>query len=79
MSDSRTICTDYLKMEVFGHSSVMSTLQDSHAKGFDTSLLKDACATDSPEYAQESAEYNCCRNWGFLSICRALNEAVISL
>ena len=58
---------------------VMSTLQDAHAKGFDTILLKDACATDSPGYAQKSAEYNCCRNWGFLLTCRALSEAAISL
>ena len=58
---------------------VMSTLQDAHAKGLDTILLKDACATDSPGYAQKSAEYNCCRDWGFLSTCRALSEAAISL
>jgi nicotinamidase-related amidase len=55
---------------------VMATLQDAHAQGFDTILLKDGCATDSPAYAQQSAEFNCCRNWGFLSTCSALAQAV---
>lgn len=27
---------------------VMGTLQDAYLKGFDTILLKDGCATDSP-------------------------------
>jgi nicotinamidase-related amidase len=54
---------------------VMATLQDAHAQGFDTILLKDGCATDSPGYAQQSAEFNCCRNWGFLSTCSALAQA----
>lgn len=54
---------------------VMATLQDAHARGFDTILLRDACATDSPPYAQHSALYNCCRNWGFLSSCTALAES----
>ncbi|KAI1737185.1 Isochorismatase hydrolase [Xylaria scruposa] len=48
---------------------VMATLQDAHSWGYDTILLKNGCATDSPNYAQQSAEYNCCRNWGFLSTC----------
>lgn len=51
---------------------VMSTLQDAHHRGFDTIMLKDACATDSPDHAQRSAEFNCCVNWGFLSSCKAL-------
>jgi len=34
---------------------VMGTLQDVYLKGFDTILLKDGSATDSPEYAQLSA------------------------
>lgn len=88
MSDARTTCTDFLKREgirillftgMNTDQCVMSTLQDAHAKGFDTVLLKDACATDSPGYAQQSAEYNRCRNWGFLSSCRALNEAAMFL
>lgn len=57
---------------------VMATLQDAHSQGYDTILLEDGCATDSPEYAQRSAEYNCCRNWGFLSSCQALAEAALA-
>jgi nicotinamidase-related amidase len=55
---------------------VIGTLQDAHAKGFDTILLQDGCATDSPTYAQQSVEWNCCRSWGFLSSCKALETAV---
>jgi nicotinamidase-related amidase len=54
---------------------VVATLQDAHARGFDTIMLKDGCATDSPAYTQEAAEYNMCRNWGFLSSCKALAKA----
>lgn len=54
---------------------VMGTLQDALSAGFDTILLKDACATDSLNYAQQSATFNCCMNLGFLSTCKALAEA----
>ena len=55
---------------------VMGNLLDAQARGFDTIFLKDGCATNSPEYAKESAEYNCRRPLGFLSSCRALARAV---
>ena len=48
---------------------------DAHTMGYDTIMLKDGCATDSPDYAQKAAEYNMCRNWGFLSSCQALAQA----
>lgn len=54
---------------------VMSTLQDAQCRGFDAVMLRDACATSSPEFAQKSAEYNCCRALGFLSSCKALASA----
>lgn len=54
---------------------VAATLQDAHAKRFDTIMLKDGCATDSPGYTQEAHEYNTIRNWGFLTGCRALAKA----
>lgn len=54
---------------------VMGTLQDAHSRGFDTILLRDACATSSPSYTQQSAEWNCCIPWGFLSSCKALATA----
>lgn len=49
-----------------------STLQDAHARGYDTIMLKDGCGTDSPLYAKASYEFNCTRAWGFLSSCKAL-------
>ncbi|KAK4141779.1 Isochorismatase-like protein [Dichotomopilus funicola] len=49
---------------------VMGTLQDAYLKGFDTILLKDGCATDSPSYAQWSVEHSCLISWGFLSSCK---------
>ena len=77
-------CTQYLKKEgirtllftgMNTDQCVMATLMDAHSRGFDTILLKDGCATDSPRYAQQSAEFNCCRNLGFLSTCEALAKA----
>ncbi|KAI0868038.1 Isochorismatase hydrolase [Hypoxylon argillaceum] len=54
---------------------VMATLQDAHARGYDTVFLRDACATDSPDYAQQSAVFNCCINWGFVSTCKELAKS----
>ncbi|KAI7288790.1 hypothetical protein KC343_g1091 [Hortaea werneckii] len=54
---------------------VGATLQDANARGYDTILLKDGCATDSPPYAKASYEFNCARAWGFLSSCKALAKA----
>lgn len=54
---------------------VGSTLQDAHARGYDTIMLKDGCATDSLPYAKASYEFNCARCWGFLSSCKALAKA----
>ncbi|KAI9708708.1 MAG: hypothetical protein M1828_002671 [Chrysothrix sp. TS-e1954] len=55
---------------------VMGTLQDAHLKGFDTILLRDGCATDSPSFAQDNAEFNCIRAWGFQCTCEELACAV---
>ena len=54
---------------------VGSTLQDAHARGYDTIMLKDGCATDSLPYAKASYEFNCAHSWGFLSSCKALAKA----
>ncbi|KAK0610366.1 hypothetical protein B0T17DRAFT_544339 [Bombardia bombarda] len=54
---------------------LMATLQDAHSRDPNTIVLRDACATDSPGYAQQSAEFNCCINWGFLTSCKALATA----
>ncbi|KAI1123664.1 isochorismatase family protein [Nemania abortiva] len=58
---------------------VMGTLQDAYLKGYDTIMLKDGCATDSPAYANKSVEFNCLRCWGFLSTCKNFSEAVSEL
>ncbi|KAI9684533.1 MAG: hypothetical protein M1822_005621 [Bathelium mastoideum] len=84
LSDASSELSEYLKREgirtllLTGMNTdqcVMATLQDAHSQGYDTILLKDGCATDSPVYAQQSAEYNCYRNWGFCSTCKALDIA----
>ncbi|KAE8155371.1 Isochorismatase-like protein [Aspergillus avenaceus] len=54
---------------------VGATLQDAHAQGFDTIMLKDGCGTDSLPYAKATYEFNCARSWGFLTSCRALAQA----
>ncbi|KAG8664237.1 uncharacterized protein FPOAC1_013944 [Fusarium poae] len=83
--DSFCNCTQYLNQAgirtlLFAGMNtdqcVMSSLQDAHSRGYDTIMLRDACATDSPSYATQSAEYNLCRNWGFLSDSKALADAV---
>ncbi|KAI4254624.1 MAG: hypothetical protein L6R42_007117 [Xanthoria sp. 1 TBL-2021] len=82
--DPSSGATEYLRKEgirtlLFAGANidqcVMGTLQDALSAGFDIILLKDGCATDSPNYAQQSAEFNCCRNLGFLSTCKALAHA----
>ncbi|CAO2648646.1 Nn.00g079130.m01.CDS01 [Neocucurbitaria sp. VM-36] len=55
---------------------VLSSLQDASHQGFDTVLLTDGCATTSPQYATEAAEFNCGWVWGFVSSCGALGEGV---
>lgn len=54
---------------------VGATLQDAHAQGFDTIMLKDGCGTDSLPYAKATYEFNCARSWGFLTSCKALAKA----
>lgn len=54
---------------------VGATLQDAHAQGFDTIMLKDGCGTDSLPYAKSTYEFNCARCWGFLTSCQALAKA----
>lgn len=85
MCDTMKECTEFLihngiKTLLFTgintDQCVMGTLQDANLKGFDCVLLKDGCGTNSPEFAQLSAEYNCLRSWGFLSTCKDLRDAV---
>lgn len=57
---------------------VLASLQDASNMGFDTILLKDGCATDSPDYAIKMTEYNCRKSWGFVTSCKALKDGVES-
>ncbi|MCJ1447468.1 MAG: hypothetical protein MMC23_007979 [Stictis urceolatum] len=57
---------------------VLSTLQDANHKGYDTILLSDSVGTSSPDFARQTVEFNCQKNWGFLTTGRALYEAVES-
>lgn len=52
-----------------------ATLQDGHAQGFDTIMLKDGCGTDSLPYAKATYEFNCTQCWGFLTSCKALAKS----
>lgn len=51
-------------------------LPQAFSKGYDTILLTDGCGTTSPASSQESIEYNCAKNWGFATSCRAFAEGV---
>lgn len=88
MCERMTALTDYLNEKnlrtlLFTGINIdqcaMGTLQDAYLKGFDTILLKDGCATNSPIYAQMSCEFNCAISWGFLSSCNDFADAVSKL
>lgn len=87
MCEAMTDCTEYLKKRglrtllfcgMNTDQCVLSTLFNAQMKGFDTIMLNDGCATDSPEFTQQSSEWQCCRDWGLLSSCKALAKAVDS-
>ena len=54
---------------------VGGTLQDAFTKGWDCLLLRDGCATTSPEFAQQCIEYNTGGGWGFVVTCEELSRA----
>ena len=65
-----TMCTDLIEKNSLrtllftglnNEQCVMGTLQDAYLKSLNSVLLKDGSATNSPEYAQLNAEYNCLR------------------
>ncbi|KAL1854146.1 hypothetical protein Plec18167_000064 [Paecilomyces lecythidis] len=53
---------------------VGGTLVDAFSKGYDCIFLKDASATSSPKFSQDSWEWNSEHCWGFLSDCTSLKE-----
>ncbi|KAH8623459.1 isochorismatase family protein [Alternaria alternata] len=85
MCGKMTSCTNFLRDNGFrtllfggvnSDQCVLATIQDANLQDFDTILLKDGCATNSPEGAQSSTEYNCEKSWGFMTTCKELAEAV---
>lgn len=80
-----TTCLEFLKERGFKSllfagvntdQCVLATIQDASNEGFDTILLKDDCGTTSPDFARQTAEYNCRKSWGFVSSCKALADGV---
>lgn len=57
---------------------VLGTLQDAMYKGWDCILLRDGCATYSPDYARQTSEFNCEKTWGFVSTCGQLAKGAAS-
>lgn len=54
---------------------VLATIQDANHKGYDTILLKDSSATNSPDFARLTVELNCQRSWGFMTQDKSLFDA----
>ncbi|KAF2788953.1 Isochorismatase hydrolase [Melanomma pulvis-pyrius CBS 109.77] len=48
---------------------VLATMQDAAQQGYDTIMLKDACSTVSPQFAQDAVEFNAHKAFGFQSSC----------
>jgi len=80
-----TSCTEYLEREgiktllfagVNTDQCVSGSLQDAFTNGWDCILVKDACGTTSPGFADECVEFNCARTWGFVIDCDGLQQGV---
>jgi nicotinamidase-related amidase len=55
---------------------VSGTLHDAFNKGFDCLLLRDACGTTSPSFAQQTIEYNCAHGSGFILDCETFQKNI---
>ncbi|KAF2852598.1 Isochorismatase hydrolase [Plenodomus tracheiphilus IPT5] len=75
---ARTECEDFLRKEgiqtllftgVNTDQCVGGSLTDAFSKGYDCVLLKDACGTSSPEFAQQAWEWNVENTFGFVVGC----------
>ena len=83
--DKDTLCTQYLEEQgiktllfagVNTDHCVAGSLQDAYAQGYDCLLLSDGSATTSPDFAQQSIEFNTANVWGFVLNCEALARGV---
>ena len=55
---------------------VMATLQDAVNSGYDSILLEDCCATNSPSFCTEATLYNIKQCYGFVANSKELLEAL---
>ncbi|GAB7053291.1 MULTISPECIES: cysteine hydrolase family protein [Paenibacillus] len=55
---------------------VMATLQDAVNSGYDSILLEDCCATNSPAFCVEATLYNIKQCYGFVTTSAAVLEAL---
>ena len=81
----KTLCTEFLEKEgiktllfagVNTDQCVGGSLQDAFTKGWDCVLLSDGAGTTSPDYSQESIEFNCAKTWGFCMKCEDFAKGV---
>jgi nicotinamidase-related amidase len=81
----KTLCTEFLEKEgiktllfagVNTDQCVGGSLQDAFTKGWDCVLLSDGTGTTSPDYSQESIEFNCAKTWGFCMKCEDFAKGV---
>jgi len=83
-----TPATEYLKNKgittllftgVNTDQCVFESLEDACTVGFDTTLLKDGCGTNSPEFVAKLVEHNCRKSWVFVSSLEALESGVAEM
>jgi len=55
---------------------VAHSMQDAYTRGWDTLMLRDACGTNSPEFATQCIEFECDLDWGFVLTCQQLADGV---
>ena len=74
----KTLCTEFLeeegiKMVLFAvvnmDQCVGGSLEDAFTNAWDCVLLSNGAGTTSPDYSQESVEFNCAKAWGFCMKC----------
>ncbi|KAF4551561.1 Hypothetical protein D9617_13g100620 [Elsinoe fawcettii] len=56
---------------------VVSNIVDAQARGYDAIMLRDSCATDGPPFTHRAVEFNCHRNFGFISDSKRLAKAIV--
>jgi nicotinamidase-related amidase len=85
MWGASTECEEFLEKEgiktlffsgVNTDQCVGGTYMDAFSKGYDCILLSDGCGTTSPDFAQQSFEFNAAKTFGFCMSCEDLAKGV---